>query len=50
MSEEEQPPKREILYCPYCFQQQFDRREIPGSRVHCEVCGVDVEVKELVKP
>jgi hypothetical protein len=50
MSEDEQPPKREILFCPYCFQQQFDRREIPGSRVHCAVCGVDVEVKELVKP
>jgi hypothetical protein len=41
---------RETLFCPYCFQQQFERREIQGSRVYCQVCGVEVEVKELVKP
>jgi hypothetical protein len=41
---------RETLFCPYCFQQQFDRREIQGPRVYCQVCGVEVEVRELVKP
>ena len=48
--QDEQTVKREILFCPYCFQQQFDRAEIQGLRVHCEVCGVEVDVKDLVKP
>ena len=48
--EERRPPRREILFCPFCFQQPFDRREIEGSRVYCPVCGVEVEVKNLVKP
>ncbi len=47
---DDQPVKREILFCPYCFQQQFDRAEIQGSHVECEVCGVEVAVKDLVKP
>lgn len=48
--EEPRPAQREILFCPYCFQQPFDRREIEGPRVYCQVCGVEVDVKELVKP
>ncbi len=40
---------REIRFCPYCFQQQFSMAEIKGDKVYCEVCGVDVEVKDLVK-
>lgn len=50
MPEAEQPSTREILFCPYCFQRQFDRREITGSRVYCDFCGVEIEVEELVKP
>lgn len=43
------PSEREIRFCPFCFQQQFTLSEIKGDKVYCEVCGVDVEVKELVK-
>jgi hypothetical protein len=48
--EDDRTSRREILFCPYCFQQQFDRGEIQGPRVYCEVCGVEVAVKDLVKP
>jgi hypothetical protein len=40
---------RDIRFCPFCFQQQFDVSGIQGDRVYCEICGIDVEVKELVK-
>ncbi|MFB3817549.1 MAG: hypothetical protein ACE147_07790 [Candidatus Methylomirabilales bacterium] len=40
---------RQIRFCPYCFQQQFNVAEIKGDKVYCEICGVDVEVRELVK-
>lgn len=40
---------RQIRFCPYCFQAQFTLAEIKGDKVYCEICGVDVEVKDLVK-
>jgi hypothetical protein len=40
---------RQIRFCPYCFQQQFNLAELKGDKVYCEICGVDVEVRELVK-
>lgn len=46
---EENEPRREIRYCPYCFQQRFDLSTIEKKTVYCEVCGINVEVKELVK-
>ncbi len=41
--------ERQIRFCPYCFQQQFNLAEVEGEKVYCEICGVDVEVRELVK-
>jgi transcription initiation factor TFIIIB Brf1 subunit/transcription initiation factor TFIIB len=40
----------EMRFCPYCFMQQFEVSEdaTEGS-VYCEVCGIDVPVKELEK-
>lgn len=46
---EDTPSGRDIRFCPYCFQQQFDVSGIQGDRVYCEICGIDVEVQELVK-
>jgi hypothetical protein len=46
----ENPVKvREIRFCPYCYQQSFDVTEVSGQFVYCEICGVDVDVKELEK-
>ena len=50
LSEELEPRYlREIRFCPYCFQQTFDMAEVSGEWAYCEICGVDVEVKELIK-
>ena len=46
---EEMPVGRDIRFCPYCFQQMFDMSETKGDWVYCDMCGIDVEVKELVK-
>lgn len=46
---EDTPSGRDMRFCPYCFQQQFDVSRIQGDRVYCEICGIDVEVTELVK-
>ena len=46
----DQPVKvREIRFCPFCYQQSFDITEDSGQFVYCEICGVDVEVKDLEK-
>ncbi len=46
---EDQPVGHNVRFCPYCFQMSFDLSEVKGEFVFCEICGVDVEVKELVK-
>jgi hypothetical protein len=40
---------RDTRFCPYCFQQTFEMTEISTQFVYCEICGVDVDVKELEK-
>jgi len=40
---------REIRFCPFCYQQSFEVTELTGEFVYCEICGVDVEVKDLEK-
>jgi len=47
--EEEGPVSRDVRFCPYCFQQTFDISQVTQDYVYCEMCGVDVAVKELVK-
>jgi hypothetical protein len=47
--EKDESAGRELRFCPYCFQMAFQASEIRGEYVFCEICGVDVEVKELVK-
>ncbi len=49
MPEEDKSIGREQRFCPYCFQIAFDVSEVQGDWVFCEICGVDVEVKELVR-
>ncbi|MBI4573453.1 MAG: hypothetical protein HY713_09255 [candidate division NC10 bacterium] len=46
---EESPSGRDIRFCPYCFQQAFEMSDKMAEWVYCEICGIDVEVKELVK-
>jgi hypothetical protein len=46
---EESPAGRDMRFCPYCFQQAFDVSNETGEWVFCEMCGVDVEIKDLVK-
>jgi hypothetical protein len=46
---EEQKVRREIRFCPNCFQQEFDISGIQEGTVYCEVCGINIDVKELVK-
>lgn len=48
MPEEEKPIGHEVRFCPYCFLMAFEPSEIKGDWIFCEICGVDVEVKELV--
>ena len=48
-SDEQKVVGSEIRFCPYCFQMSFNLKEVKGAWVFCEICGVDVEVKELVK-
>ncbi len=45
----EEAATRDMRFCPYCFLQQFDVSGLEGGTVFCEVCGIDVEVKELTK-
>lgn len=50
MSEtEEGRNRRDIRFCPYCFQQAFDMAAVSGEWIYCEICGVDIEVKELIR-
>ena len=39
----------EVRFCPYCFQMTFELSQIKGEWIFCEICGVDIEVKDLVK-
>lgn len=38
------------LFCPYCAMTQFEVDPEAEGTVHCEVCGVDVPIRELVRP
>ncbi len=49
MASDEETPRSDVRFCPYCFLMSFDMREVKGPWVFCEYCGVDIEVKELVK-
>jgi len=42
----ESPEKR---FCPYCFMQQFEVTDTSEGSVYCEVCGIDIPVRELTK-
>ena len=46
---EEKPIPRDMRFCPYCFQQEFDVSGSQEGSVFCEVCGVNVAVKDLIK-
>jgi hypothetical protein len=47
--EEKKPVSREKYFCPYCFQMTFEASVLKEYSVYCEICGVEVECKELVK-
>ncbi len=40
--------ERDIRFCPFCSVMEFDMAEVGGS-VHCEVCGIEVAVEDLVR-
>jgi hypothetical protein len=50
---EEESPRREekgrpgVRFCPYCFMQQFQVSDRIEGSVYCEVCGIDIPVKDL---
>ncbi len=46
---EDQLVSHDVRFCPYCFQQGFEVQKLKEEYVFCEICGIDVEVKELVK-
>jgi transcription elongation factor Elf1 len=48
MVEEQQVP-RDMRFCPYCFQQEFDVTGNEKGTVYCEICGIKVDVKDLTK-
>ena len=37
-----------VRFCPYCFMQQFQVTDRLEGSVYCEVCGIDIPVKDLV--
>ena len=48
--QDEQKKIKDIRFCPYCAQISFDviDRDEEGY-VYCEVCGVDIPIKELIQ-
>ncbi len=46
--QDEQKKGSDVRFCPYCAQISFDviNRDEEGY-VYCEVCGVDIPIKEL---
>jgi hypothetical protein len=36
-------------FCPYCFMQQFEVTDMLEGNVYCEVCGIDIPLRELVR-
>lgn len=40
--------EKDIRFCPFCSVMQFDMATVEEN-VHCEVCGIDVPVEELVR-
>ena len=55
MAEEEEPERVEPRssmnnpFCPFCFMQQFEVMEGSGGSVYCEVCGIDLPIRDLVR-
>jgi hypothetical protein len=39
----------EKRFCPFCYMQQFTVSEEAQGSVYCEVCGIDVPIKDLEK-
>ncbi|MEE9172580.1 MAG: hypothetical protein V3W05_06725 [candidate division NC10 bacterium] len=39
---------KDIRFCPYCSLMEFDMATVE-TRVHCDLCGVEVPVEELVR-
>lgn len=47
-----EPPSeqtRDIRYCPFCGEQEFDLTGKGLSSVYCEICGFDLEVRDLLR-
>jgi len=36
-------------FCPFCFMQQFEVTETSEGSVYCDVCGIDIPIRDLVK-
>lgn len=43
-------PSKDVRFCPYCAQISFDVTDKSEEGfVYCEVCGVDVPIKDLIQ-
>ena len=36
-------------FCPFCFMQQFEVTVASQGSVYCDVCGIDIPIKDLVR-
>jgi len=42
--------RSEPLLCPYCAMTQFQVDPESDGTVYCEVCGVEVAIRDLIRP
>jgi hypothetical protein len=42
-------PRGSMPFCPFCFMQQFEITEASQGSVYCDMCGIDIPIKDLVR-
>ena len=47
--ESRETPRGNMPFCPFCFMQQFEITEASQGSVYCDMCGIDIPIKDLVK-
>jgi hypothetical protein len=47
--ETKETPKGNMPFCPFCFMQQFEITETSHGNVYCDMCGIDIPIKDLVR-
>ena len=49
VKESAETPASNNPFCPFCFMQQFEVTEATQGSVYCDVCGIDIPIKDLVR-